>query len=400
MMVLLGAVVLLILLAALLEEAAAWFVRQGADLLSSEEDEALILVAARSARQARLLTRGAVALAFGLLVIAIPRETSMPWTAIALALACVWSLYFAVVSGIRGRSPWSLLGRLVFRSLAWIGSLSRVLLLAGGRLPGFGAPLSSVERVTELDREMAWLRGQIDRASSDAGAEARAVVATLHQFGEALVEDVMVQREAIVAIRATATLPEIVNVVAGQGYSRYPVYAENLDNIVGVLHVLDLLTAPPGATAVDVSRPPLYTPSTKSVGALLQELQTTYNQMAVVMDEYGGTAGLVTVEDLLEELVGEIEDEHDEALPRIRRLEPGVFWVDATLPLSEVNEILHLDLEEGEYYGTLAGLVLERLERVPRTGERIREDGAWIEVLNAEPNRIQSLKIQLAEGKD
>ena len=400
MMVLLGAVVLLILLAALLEEAAAWFARQGADLLSSEEDEGLTVTAARSARQARLLGRGAVALAFGLLVIAIPQETSMPWTAIALTLACVWSLYFAVLSGIRGRSPWSLLGRLVFRSLAWMGSLSRVLLLAGGRLPGFGAPLSSVERVTELDRELAWLRGQIDRASSDAGAEARAVVATLHQFGEALVEDVMVQREAIVAIRATATLPEIVNVVAGQGYSRYPVYAENLDNIVGVLHVLDLLTAPPGATAVDVSRPPLYIPSTKSAGALLQELQTTYNQMAVVMDEYGGTAGLVTVEDLLEELVGEIEDEHDEALPRIRRLEPGVFWVDATLPLSEVNEILQLDLEEGEYYSTLAGLVLERLERVPRTGERIREDGAWIEVLNAEPNRIQSLKILLAEGKD
>jgi CBS domain containing-hemolysin-like protein len=122
--------------------------------------------------------------------------------------------------------------------------------------------------------------------------------------------------------------------------------------------------------------------------------------MAVVMDEYGGTAGLVTVEDLLEELVGEIEDEHDEALPRVRRLEPGVFWVDATLPLSEVNEILHLDLEGGEYYDTVAGLVLERLERVPRAGERIREDGAWIEVLNAEPNRIQSLKIQLAEGTD
>jgi len=400
MMLFIAAVVLLMILAALLEEGAAWFARQGADLLSSEEDEALILAAARSARQARLLARGCVALAVGLLVIAIPRVETLPWTGIALALAFAWTFFFAAFSGIRGRSPWSLVGRLVFRSVAWAGSLSRVLLLAGGRLPGFGAPLSSVERVSELDRELGWLRGQFDRATPDAGAEARAVVATLHQFGEALVEDVMVQREAIVAIRAAATLPEIVSVVAGQGYSRYPVYADSLDNIVGVLHVLDLLNAPPGATAADFSRPPLYTPSTKSVGALLQELQTTYNQMAVVMDEYGGTAGLVTVEDLLEELVGEIEDEHDEALPRVRRLEPGVFWVDATLPLSEVNEILHLDLEAGEYYDTVAGLVLERLERVPKVGERIREDGAWIEVLNAEQNRIQSLKIQLAEGTD
>src|SRR5215471_2463130 len=153
MMLLLGAVLFLFVLAALLEEAAAWFVRQGADLLSSEEDEALTLAAARSARQARLLGRGAVALALGLSVIAIPRVEKLPWTGIAFGLALAWIFYFAAFSGVRGRSPWSLLGRVVLRSLAWAGSVSRVLLLAGGRLPGIGAPLSSVERVTELDRE-------------------------------------------------------------------------------------------------------------------------------------------------------------------------------------------------------------------------------------------------------
>src|SRR6185503_13570791 len=110
MMLLLGAVVLLLVLAALLEEAAAWFVRQGADLLSSEEDEVLILAAARSARQARLLGRGCVALAVGLLVITMPRLKTLPWTGIALALAFAWTFYFAAFSGIRGRSPWSLLG--------------------------------------------------------------------------------------------------------------------------------------------------------------------------------------------------------------------------------------------------------------------------------------------------
>jgi Mg2+/Co2+ transporter CorC len=399
MILLVVAALSLMLIAALLEEGAAWFARQGADLLSSEEDEPLILEAARSARQARLLGRGCVALAFGLLVLAIPRAGTLPGSGLAFAIALVWVLYYAAFSGVRGRSPWSLVGRLLFRSLAWAGSLARVLLLAGGRMPGLGAPLSSVERVTELDRELGWLRGQSDRAGPDAGAEARAVVATLHQFGEALVEDVMVQRESIVAIPAAAPMPDIVSAVAAQGYSRYPLYADNLDNVVGVLHVLDLLNAPPGATAAQLSRPALFTPSTKAVSALLQELQTTYNQMAVVVDEYGGTAGLITVEDLLEELVGEIEDEHDEAQARIRRLEAGVFWVEATVPLREVNEILHLDLEEGDY-DTLGGLVLERLERIPRAGERIRENGAWIEVLNAEPHRIQSLKVQLAEGND
>ncbi|HET9232724.1 MAG TPA: hemolysin family protein, partial [Candidatus Eisenbacteria bacterium] len=223
----------------------------------------------------------------------------------------------------------------------------------------------------------------------------RAFVATLHQFGEALVQDVMVPRESVVALRAAAEMSEIVAVVSGQGYSRYPVYAENLDNVVGMLHVLDLLTASPGATAAQLARPPFYTPSTKPVGALLRELQTTYNQMAVVVDEYGGTAGLVTVEDLLEELVGEIEDEHDETPPRIRRLESGVFWVDATLPVHELNEVLHLNLEEGEY-DTLAGLVLERLERIPKPGERIQENGTWIEVLSASPHHIQALKIRVS----
>jgi Mg2+/Co2+ transporter CorC len=396
-MMMLVLVLLLIMVAALLEEGAAWFTRQAADWIRSEDEEALILAAARSARQARLLARGFVALGFGLVIVAARRGGALPWSAVAVGLAAAWTLLFGALLGVRGRSPWSLFGRLLLRPLAGLGSLSRVVLLAGGRLPGFGAPMSSWDRVVELDRELGWLRGEVDRGGADDRAETAAVVATLHQFGEALVEDVMVQRGAMVGIRATASLPEIISVVGAQGYSRYPVFSESLDTVVGVLHVLDLLAAPEGAKASDLARPALFTPGTKPVGALLQELQTTYNQMAVVLDEYGGTAGLVTVEDLLEELVGEIEDEHDETLPRIRRLEPGVFWVDATLPLREVNEALHLDLEEGAY-DTLAGLVLERLERIPRPGERIREDGAWIEVLSAEAHRIQALKIQLTEG--
>jgi putative hemolysin len=121
--------------------------------------------------------------------------------------------------------------------------------------------------------------------------------------------------------------------------------------------------------------------------------------MAVVVDEYGGTAGLVTVEDLLEELVGEIEDELDEAPARIRKLGPGVFWVDATVGVDEVNEALDLELEEGEY-DTLAGLILERLEHIPRPGEGLRVDGVWIEVLAAEPHRIQALRLSFAQRRE
>ena len=389
------AVPILLLLAALLEEGANWFVHRAADLLAGEAEDAHVVTAARSARQARLLARVVVALAFGIAVAAMPPEERWMWSGAAIALALVWTVLLTPLFGLRSRTPWSLLGQFLFRPLGWAGILARVVLLAGGRLPGLGAPMSSVDRVTELDRELSWLRGDARPGIPESSSEARAFVATLHQFGEALVQDVMVPRESIVALRRTAEMSDIVAVVSGQGYSRYPVYADNLDNVVGMLHVLDLLTASPGATAGQLARPALFTPSTKPVGALLKELQTTYNQMAVVVDEYGGTAGLVTVEDLIEELVGEIEDEHDETPPRIRRLEPGVFWVDATLPVYEVNEVLHLDLEEGEY-DTVAGLVLERLERIPKPGERIQENGASIEVLAASPHRIQSLKIRVS----
>jgi putative hemolysin len=104
---------------------------------------------------------------------------------------------------------------------------------------------------------------------------------------------------------------------------------------------------------------------------------------------------VVTVEDLIEELVGEIEDETDEEETLLRELEPGVYWVDGSLRVDDLNRMLDLDLEEGEY-DTLAGLVLERLERIPRAGERVREDGLWLEVTAAEPHRIQALKLTVA----
>lgn len=260
-----------------------------------------------------------------------------------------------------------------------------------GRIPGFGVPLPSAERLRERNQEIGWLLGSRD------GDEEGKMVASLREFGESRARDVMVPREEVVGVPADASRAEILELVERQQFSRYPVFRETLDTVVGVLHVFDLLTAPAEARAADLARDPFLTNDTKPVSVLLRELQVTYNQMAVVVDEYGGTAGIVTVEDLLEELVGEIRDELDvEEGEGLRRLEPGVYWVDAAMRLEDLNEALKLDLKEGDY-DTVAGWILERLERIPRPGEKIREDGVWIEVLAAEPHRINAVKVTVTD---
>jgi Mg2+/Co2+ transporter CorB len=366
-----------------LDEAVLWFGRNALDAHDAEDDLEAARGWARTARRIALVSRLLLGFAF-LFSFFAAEETSARLAVLLFGL--LWSLGAGALSGVTWRSPLGSAGRAVARPLTGIGSALRHVLLAWGRLPGPDEPIEALDAVRELEHESGWLFGL--PAEDDPGR----VLATLHEFGEARAEEVMVPREEVVGIPAGASRAEILRVVETERHSRYPVYRDSLDRVVGVLHVFDLLSAPPDADAASLARKPFLTHATKSVSALLRELQVTYNQMAVVVDEYGGTAGLVTVEDLLEELVGEIEDEHDEEEIPVRRLEAGVFWVEGTMRIEEVNVALELDLPEGEY-DTLAGLVLERLERVPRPGERIRENGVWLEVVGAEPHRIHAVKV-------
>lgn len=373
----------------LIDEAALWFSRRALDAARDEDTEGRGRMFARTARHARLLARLLLGSGFAtLLVLPLRSGGGTVEVAAVLGLALVWSVAGAGLFGVYWASPLGLWGRALFRPLARGGALLRPLLVLWGHLPGMDAPLGALERVEELEEENRWLSGGTGEE------EESRMLASLHTFGESLVEDVMVPREEVMGIQAAAATDSILSIVEREGYSRYPVFRDSLDTVVGVLHVFDLLDAPPDAEAASLAHPPHFTHATQSVTALLRELQESYNQMAVVVDEYGGVAGVVTVEDLIEELVGEIEDETDEEETLLREMEPGVYWVDASLRVDELNEMLELDLEEGEY-DTLAGLVLERLERIPRPGERVREDGVWLEVTAAEPNRIQALKLVL-----
>lgn len=387
--VVVGALALLPL-SAFLSEAVMWFGRNALDTHRQDEHDAASVELARSAVQSALVSRFMLAVGFVALAVTALRGDSVTATVAVVLLALVWTLFASALSGLRWRSPMSLAGRALFRPLHWLGAALHWVLLGWGRLPGPDVPASSLARVKEMEQETRWLLGPAP------DEETGKMLASLHEFGESLVEDVMVPREEIAGIPAEAGLDEILALVQRERHSRYPVYSDSLDTVVGVLHVFDLLGATKGETASTLARKPFFTNDTKGVGALLRELQVTYNQMAVVVDEYGGTAGIITVEDLLEELVGEIGDEHEEEETPLRRLGPGVFWVEGTMRVDEVNEALELDLAEGEY-DTLAGLVLDRLERIPRAGERIRADGVWLEVAASEPHRIKAVKVTVPD---
>lgn len=221
----------------------------------------------------------------------------------------------------------------------------------------------------------------------------RAVV----RFGETLVREVMTPRPDIVAIAADATIDDLRRLVREQEYSRLPVYRDNLDNIVGLIVVKDLIqmTAEPDGTrqVSELMRSPAFVPETKRVVDLLREFQHGRLQLAMVVDEYGGTAGLVTVEDVVEELVGEIHDEYDAETEPVVRESDDTFVFSAKVAIGEVAERLGVEIEEGAFE-TVGGFVLSRVGRVPAVGERFEFEGLDVEILEAERRRIHKIRIR------
>ena len=229
----------------------------------------------------------------------------------------------------------------------------------------------------------------------------RRLLQSIVDFGDTLVREVMTPRPDIVAIRDDATLDELRALFREQEYSRIPVYKENLDNILGVVFVKDLirLTGVDGDGAGDCQpllRPATFVPETKRVSELLKEFQRKQVQMAIVVDEYGGTAGLVTLEDLLEEIVGEIRDEYDvEAEPVV---DEGARHRSCSAPRSTSTRCASgCDVEiEPEGFETVGGYVLTRVGRVPAVGETFELDGLIVEVLEAERRRIHRVRMRRA----
>jgi putative hemolysin len=229
--------------------------------------------------------------------------------------------------------------------------------------------------------------------------EARQLLRSLVEFRETMVREVMTPRPDIVAIDANATIGELRTLVREQQYSRVPVYNETLDNIVGFISIKDLIlidSADQSKPITPLIRPAHFVPETKRVIELLEEFQRKRVQAALVVDEYGGTAGLVTIEDLLEEIVGEIRDEYDVEVEPVLEEGDGSFIFSGRTHVRELAERLKIDVA-GEGYETVGGYLLAHVGRVPAVGETFEIDGVSVEVLEAERRRITRVRVRRLE---
>jgi CBS domain containing-hemolysin-like protein len=221
--------------------------------------------------------------------------------------------------------------------------------------------------------------------------EERALIRSIIEFGDTVAREVMVPRPDMVAVEGRDKVSDVLEVAISAGYSRIPVYDQGIDDIIGIVYTKDLMRAVQDDKADmlvrDLARPAVFVPETKKVAELMRQMQREKFHIAIVVDEYGGTAGLVTLEDLIEELVGEIVDEFDVEEPNIETLADGSLRVNARMALDEVNELLNADFPEGDW-DTLGGFVFNLLGHVPTEGESVEYEGYRLTAEKVQGRRI------------
>jgi putative hemolysin len=229
-------------------------------------------------------------------------------------------------------------------------------------------------------------------------AEGRELLQSIVDFTETVAKEVMTPRPDIIAIRQDASPANLRALFREEQYSRIPVYRDNLDNILGIVYVKDLVALPQEAEPplTTLMRAAYFVPESKRVSELLKEMQRRQVQMAIVVDEYGGTAGLVTVEDLLEEIVGEIRDEYDVESETVTDEGNGTFVFSGKVSVDEVRDRLGVEIER-EGFETLGGYLLSHLGRMPYVGEQFDVDGLSVEVLEVERRRITKVRVRLRQ---
>ena len=259
-------------------------------------------------------------------------------------------------------------------------------------------------QVTEAEVEAMIRLGSAQGAFS---GEKQQIMSSIIDFSETMTKEIMVPRTDVCGFPLGTTREDVLARVIETRYSRYPVYDGSLDKIVGILTVKDILHISPdvgqGAfslKALATRRPTLFVPETKLIRDLLKSFQKEHVQMAVVVDEFGGTAGIVTMEDVIEEIVGEIYDEHDDTEQNIRKVgDEGVYLVQARTPLEDIEDLFGLDLPEQDNYETVGGLVLTQTGRLPERGEVILSSGLRFEVKERTRTRLLTLLVSTAPGQ-
>lgn len=245
-----------------------------------------------------------------------------------------------------------------------------------------------------ISREGIRLLLQKDEEAAKLESEEKKMIHKIIDFGDTTVREAMIPLIEVVALPKEATVEGAIAIVAEHHFSRIPVYEGRIDNIIGIVHAFDLFfSREKGEDLASLIRPAFYVPEIKRADDLLRDFQREQAQMAIVVDEYGGVEGIVTVEDLLEEIVGEIEDEYDESAPPLWRLPDGSYLVDARVEVDRLNEELGLDIPKGEYE-TLGGFLLFLLQRIPRAGEEAHYGSLRFLITEADRKSILRVKVK------
>jgi CBS domain containing-hemolysin-like protein len=283
----------------------------------------------------------------------------------------------------------------VFKPVIWVlrRATETVLRVLGLEEPGAERdPLSEAELRMLLSRSSQ--EGEIEH-------EEQQMIDKVFVFGDKEAADVMVPRPEVVAVSITLPPEQALASVLESPYTRYPVYRETLDDVIGVLHVRDLFSAmhERGLASVkleELLRPAYVVPETKDLATLLQDFRRTNSHFAVVVDEYGGMAGICTLEDLLEEIVGEIEDEFDVAEEQIEQIDDDTYRLDGMFPIDEFNGRFGTDLPDEDFH-TVGGFVFGQLGRAPEVGDDVSYDGLQFDVLEVDGSRIEKMAVTFVQ---
>ncbi len=234
----------------------------------------------------------------------------------------------------------------------------------------------------------------------------REMIESVIEFGDTIAREAMIPRTQIHAIPEGATLAEALDYIRIAGYTRFPVFKDSIDNITGVLNVKDLLkhfSAPLEEKGLveKIMQEPVFVPETKRIVELLSDLNKSHTHLAIVVDEYGGTSGLITLEDIIEEVVGEILDEYDTpATPLIRKMDEHTYEVMAQTPVFDANEALGIRIEENEEFDTIGGFVITSLGKIPKKGETLSTPFAKFTVIEADERRVLKVKVELPKEEN
>jgi CBS domain containing-hemolysin-like protein len=255
----------------------------------------------------------------------------------------------------------------------------------------FGRPRTSTRKF--VSREELKLLLQMEPEEADVTTQEAEMIDKIFDLGEKTVREIMVPLVDVAALPERATIDDAIRIIRERGFSRLPVYTDQTFNIVGLVTAMDVFRR--GAETGDLRalmRPATYVPETKRIDELLREMQKARLQLAVVVDEYGGAVGIVTVEDIVEEIVGEIRDEHDRTPATIERLPDGSYRVAGRVGIEEINDQLDWELPKGDFE-TVAGLVLATVHRIPRIGEEFQVGRYTFTVLEADTRRVLAVRI-------